>query len=141
MDLPDPKGNMIPIQIPMDGTVLNWQSFVSFLKRIPNAAGKFKPVQVDKDGFIPVCKYTELLNSPRTTLSVYSHGIPPYKKKNAYLFVPNLQKDQLFVLYDQCKSRNESLIHKASFYEEKGQTYLQLCAFILYSMHCRCCCN
>ena len=74
MDLPDPKGNMIPIQIPMDGTVLNWQSFVSFLKKIPNAAGKFKPVQVDKDGFIPVCKYTELLNSPRTTLSVYSHG-------------------------------------------------------------------
>lgn len=134
MDLPDKKGNIVPIELPMDGSVTNWESFITFIKQIPNAAGKFQPVKVDKDGYIPVLKYKELMKYPRTTLNVYSHGIPPYRKKNTYLFVPNIARSKLFVVYDQCKAKNESLIHKASFYEEKGETYLQL---NLCSMKCR----
>eukprot|EP01083_Nonionella_stella_P048495 129593_1 len=124
VDLPDHKGNMKPIALPLDGSVMNWQSFITFLEDIPNAVGKFKPVKVDEDGFIPVCKYKELLEAPRTALNIYSHGIPPYKRKNTFLFVPNLNKDRLFVVYDHCKAKNESLVHKAAFYEDKGETYL-----------------
>merc|ERR1712129_537163 len=40
----------------------------------------------------------------------------------------NMSKTQLFVVYDHCKSRNESLIQKASFYEDKGDTYLHCSA-------------
>ena len=126
VDLPDRKGNVVPIEVPQDGTVLNWESFMLFMKDVPNAAGKFKPVRVDADGYIPVATYSELMAAPRTTLNVYAHGIPPYRRKNAYLFVPNLQRDELFVLYDSCKSRNQSLVNNAVFYEEKGDTFLQL---------------
>lgn len=129
INLPDKKGNITNFELPINGKVTHWESFLTFMKNIPNAAGKFKPVKVDKDGYIPVIEYNELLKYPRTTLNIYSHGIPPYKKKNTYLFVPNLKKDKLFVIYDHCKSKNESLIHKASFYQEKGETYLQLKIF------------
>ena len=128
IDLPDRRNpdKMIPIEIPKDGSIKNWESFITFMKDIPNPSGKFTPVRVDKDGYIAVAKYGQLLQQPRTTLDVYSHGIPPYRKKNTYLFVPNRDKNKLFVLYDQCKTRRSSLVHRASFYEEKGDTYLQL---------------
>merc|ERR1712079_102851 len=65
-----------------------------------------------------------LMSAPRTSLNIYAHGIPPYRKKNGYLFVPNQQRTQLHVVYDCCKSRNQSLVNNAVFYEEKGESFL-----------------
>ncbi len=136
MDLPDKRGDVVPISLPMDGSVRSWQCFLSFMKEIPNTMGKFKPVPVDEDGFIPVSKYKELLSAPRTSLSVYAHGVPPYRKRNSYLLVPDLQKNRLFVLYDRCKSKNESLVEGAAFFQEKGETYLQLNRWTRSLPHC-----
>ena len=126
MDLPDKRGIVDSFGLPKDGSVRHWESLMSLMREVPNSAGKFTPVQVTQDGFIRVARYQELLDSPRTSLSVYCHGIPPYKKRNSILFVPDLKKESLFVLYAHCKNRNASLIHKAAFYEERGKTYLQL---------------
>jgi len=124
MTLPDHSGVESVFCFPKDGSVLHWESVLTLIRDVPNSKGKFAPVQVSADGFIRVAQLTELMASPRTSLNVYCHGIPPYKKRNSILFVPDLKREQLFVLYAHCQNRNASLIHKAAFYEQNNKTYL-----------------
>lgn len=117
----------IPIQIPLPGSVRNWQSFLTFMSDIPNPAGKYKPIPMDNDGYIPVANYKYLLSIPQSTLEIYQHGIPPYKKKNTYLFVSN--KNELFVIYDKCKNKNLSLLlnNNAVFFEQENKEIFLHC--------------
>ena len=60
----------------------------------------------------------------RGSLDIYSHGVPPYKKRNTILFVTNESKTKLFILYENCRYIGESLLHDAIYYESNNVSYL-----------------
>lgn len=146
------KYSIQQVELPKQGMIKNWELFLTFMRNIPNPSGKFKPVKVQEDGYIPVMSYRQLMfgdndnsnnestngtNTPnaiskskqtkqtRCVLNVYTHGVPPYKPKNSFLFVSNYNKTKLFVIYDTCLVSHRSLVKDASYYENNNQSFIQ----------------
>ncbi|ETO26704.1 hypothetical protein RFI_10429 [Reticulomyxa filosa] len=111
--------------MPMAGKVHNWEALLTFMNMIPNPCGKFTPVKIVGNGYVPVMKLRDLLRCPKATLEIFSHGIPPYRQHYSFLFVTRKNKDQLFVVYDKCNTLGCSLIHQSVYYEEQNKSFLQ----------------
>ena len=100
------------------------------MQDIPNPSGMYTPVKVLEGGYVPVMRYKDLLQMPRSVLNVYLHGVSPYNAKRAhrYLFISNTLQNEMFVLHDRCKLMHESLLDDKVKYFEKGPECFVKCS-------------